>query len=110
MFAIDILKIFTQPDFYSAKAVVPFLCASVFFSNAYFIVSIGINITKKVQHTIWITVFSALINIALNFLLTPVYGPVGAAFCIMSANLLIFLLTYIISQKYYPVDYKYKEC
>jgi O-antigen/teichoic acid export membrane protein len=107
MFSIDILKVFTQPDFYSAKAVVPFLCASVFFTNAYFIVSIGINITKKVQHTIWITIVAALVNIGLNFILTPAYGPVGAAFCIMFANFLIFLLTYIISQKYYKIDYKY---
>ncbi len=107
MFSLDILKVFTQPDFYSAKAVVPFLCASVFFTNAYFIVSIGINITKKLQHTIWITIFSALVNIGLNFMLTPAYGAVGTAFCIMFANFLIFILTYFISQKYYKVDYKY---
>ena len=51
MFSIDILKVFTQPNFYAARAVVPFLCTSVFLSSAYFIVSIGINITKKLQHT-----------------------------------------------------------
>ena len=66
MFSLDILKVFTQPDFYSAKVVVPFLCTSVFFTNAYFIVSIGINITKKLQHTIWITIFSALVNIGVK--------------------------------------------
>lgn len=109
MFSIDILKVFTQPDFYSAKAVVPFLCASVFFTNAYFLVSIGINITKKVQHTVWITLAAAFFNIGMNFLLTPWLGPVGAAFCIMAANFVIFILTYILSQKYYRVDYKYKK-
>lgn len=109
MFSIDILKVFTQPNFYSAKAVVPFLCTSVFLSSGYFIVSIGINLTKKLQHTIWITVFSALLNIGMNFILTPLFGPVGAAFCIMFANLVIFMLTYYVSQKYYPVDYKLKN-
>lgn len=109
LFAIDILKVFTQPDFYAAKAVVPFLCASVFFTSAYFIVSIGINLTKKLQHTIWITLLAAGVNIGLNFILTPLFGPVGAAFCIMMANFVIFLLTYIISQKYYHVDYKFRK-
>lgn len=109
MFAIDILKVFTQPDFYSAKAVVPFLCTSVFFSSAYFIVSIGINLTKKLQHTIWITMLAAGINVGLNFILTPAFGSVGAAFSIMAANFLIFILTYIVSQKYYHVDYKHKN-
>ncbi len=107
MFSLDILKVFTQPDFYSAKAVVPFLCTSVFLSSAYFIVSIGINLTKKLQHTIWITVVSAVVNICLNFIMTPWFGAVGSAFCIMFANFMIFILTYIMSQKYYPIDYKF---
>ncbi len=107
MFAIDILKVFTQPNYYSAKAVIPFLCLSVVLSSGYFIVSIGINITKKLQHTIWITVAGALTNIMLNFLLTPVQGAVGAAFSIMFANFLILLLTLIISQKAYHIPYRY---
>jgi O-antigen/teichoic acid export membrane protein len=105
MFSIDILKVFTQPEYYSAKVVVPFLCLSVVLSSAYFIVAIGINITKKLQHTIWITVSAAILNIIMNFILTPWLGVVGAALAIMTANLLIFTLTYFISQKFYPVSY-----
>jgi O-antigen/teichoic acid export membrane protein len=109
MFAIDILKVFTRPNYYSAKAVIPFLCLSVVLSNGYFIASIGINITKKLQHTIWITITGATINILLNFLLTPNIGAVGAAFSIMTANFLILTLTIIISQKAYPIPYQYSK-
>lgn len=109
MFAIDILKVFTQPEYYDAKAVVPFLCSSVLFSTAYFIVATGINITKKLQHTIWITVTAAAVNIVLNFFLTPSLGPVGAAFCIMLANFLIMSLTYMLSQKFFYIDFKLKN-
>ena len=107
MFSIDILKVFTQPAYYSAKAVVPFLCMSVVFFSGYFIVSIGIAITKKAQHTIWITLTAAAVNIVMNFLLTPTIGAVGAALSIMTANFLIFMLTLSVSQKLYPVDYGY---
>lgn len=107
MFSIDILKVFTQPAYYSAKAVVPFLCMSVVFFSGYFIVSIGIALTKKAQHTIWITLTAAAVNILMNFLLTPVIGAVGASLSIMTANFLIFLLTLAVSQKLYPVDYGY---
>ncbi len=107
MFSIDILKVFTQPAYYSAKAVVPFLCMSVVFFSGYFIVSIGIAITKKAQHTIWITLTAAAVNIVMNFLLTSTIGAVGAALSIMTANFLIFLLTLSVSQKLYPVDYGY---
>ncbi len=107
MFSIDILKVFTQPAYYSAKAVVPFLCLSVVFFSGYFIVAIGIGITKKARHTIWITLVAAAVNIVMNFILTPAIGAVGAALSIMTANFLIFLLTLIVSQKLYPVDYGY---
>jgi len=107
MFSIDLLKVFTQPAYYSAKAVVPFLCMSVVFFSGYFIVSIGIAVTKKAQHTIWITLTAAAVNIAMNFLLTPAIGAVGAALSIMSANFLIFVLTLSVSQKLYPVNYGY---
>jgi O-antigen/teichoic acid export membrane protein len=105
MFAIDILKVFTQPSYYNAKAVVPFLCFSTIFWTGYFIVAIGINITKKLQHTVWITVTAAIINISLNFIFTPIWGAIGAAFCLMIANLFILVFTYVVSQKYYFVPY-----
>jgi len=107
IFSIDILKVFTQPEYYSAKVVVPFLCMSTVLNSAYFIVAIGINLTKKLQHTIWITISAALLNIGLNFLLIPDYGVIGAAFCLMIANLTIFLLTFFISQKYYPINFRF---
>src|SRR4030095_2475072 len=107
MFSIDILKVFTQPAYYSAKAVVPFLCMSVVFFSGYFIVAIGIGISKKAQHTIWITVLAAALNILMNFLLTPKIGAVGAALSIMTANFLIFLLSLSVSQKLYYIDYDY---
>jgi O-antigen/teichoic acid export membrane protein len=109
MFAIDILKVFTQPAYYSAKAVVPFLCIATVFSSAYFIVSIGISLTKKVQHTIWITISAAAINVFLNFILTPVLGAVGASFSLMLSNFIIFLLTLIMSQKHYFIPYTYTK-
>ncbi|MEO8512476.1 MAG: polysaccharide biosynthesis C-terminal domain-containing protein, partial [Ignavibacteria bacterium] len=107
MFSIDLLKVFTQPAYYSAKAVVPFLCLSVVFFSGYFIVAIGIAITKKARHTIWITLVAAAVNIVMNFLLTPAIGAVGAALSIMTANFLIFILTLSVSQKLYPIDYGY---
>jgi O-antigen/teichoic acid export membrane protein len=107
MFSIDILKVFTQPAYYSAKAVVPFLCMSVVFFSGYFIVAIGIAITKKARHTIWITVTAAIVNILMNILLTPKIGAVGAALSIMTANFLIFGLTLTVSQKLYHINYGY---
>ncbi len=109
MFSIDILKVFTKPAYYSAKAVVPFLCIATVLSSAYFIVAIGIGLTKKAQHTIWITLIGAAVNIILNYFLTPVYGAIGASFALMCAYSVIFVLTLMMSQKHYPIAYNYSK-
>jgi len=109
MFSIDILKVFTQPAYYSAKAVVPFLCLSTVLSSGYFIVQIGIFLTKKMQHTIWITIGAAALNIMMNFILTPRIGAVGAAASILTANFFVLLVTLLMSQKYYPIEYSYAK-
>jgi O-antigen/teichoic acid export membrane protein len=109
MHSIDILKVFTQPSYYSAKAVVPFLCLSTIIWSGYFIVVVGIYLTKKMQHTIWITIGAAAANIVLNFILVPRLGVIGAAFSIMIANLIIFVLTLAVSQRYYEIQYSYKK-
>jgi O-antigen/teichoic acid export membrane protein len=109
LFALDFLKIFTRPAYYSARFVVPFLCMAVVLLSGYFIVSIGIGLTKKVQHTIWITLIGAIINIMLNYLLTPVYGAIGASFALMCSYLVIFILTLLMSQKHYPIPYNYSK-
>lgn len=107
MFSVDILKVFTQPAYYSAKAVVPFLCLATSFSSAYSLAASGISLSKKLFHTIWITVTAASVNIGMNFLLTPVWGAVGAAFSLMTAYLVNFVLVMIFSQKFYPIPYRY---
>lgn len=107
MFSIDVLKILTNPSYYSAKAVVPFLCLSTVMSSAYFLAALGISLTKKLEHTIWITFSGAALNVVLSYILTPRLGAVGASFSIMTANFLILTLTFRISQKYYFIKFDY---
>lgn len=107
IFAGEILKVLTQPAYYSAVYVIPLLCFSAVFTGAYFIAAAGIGLTKKLQHTIWITVVAAAVNILLNTLLTPSLLSVGSAIAILSANFVMFLLTLMTSQKYYKIEHKY---
>jgi O-antigen/teichoic acid export membrane protein len=109
IFSIDILKVFTQPAYYNAKIVVPFLCTSTFFSAGYFLVVLGMNLSKKLVHTIWITITAAITNIILNYALTPWLGAIGASFSVMIANFLIFVLTFRTSQKFYFIPFKYSK-
>jgi O-antigen/teichoic acid export membrane protein len=107
LFSSEILRLLTQPAYYSASVLIPLLCFSSLFTGAYFIAAAGIGLSKKLQHTIWITVIAAVINIGINTLLTPTLLAVGSSIAILAANFTIFFLTLLISQKYYRIEYKY---
>ena len=107
LFAEEILMLFTQPAYYPAKSLIPILCFSYVFIGAYFIANAGIGLTKKLHHTIWITIIAAAVNIAINSLLTPLFLAKGSAVAILAANFTIFFLTLLTSQKYYRIGYKY---
>ncbi|MFI5212165.1 MAG: lipopolysaccharide biosynthesis protein [Ignavibacteria bacterium] len=107
LFSDEILRLLTQPAYYSANSVIPLLCFSSLFIGAYFIANAGIGLTKKLYHTIWITITAAGVNILINALLTPKLLATGSAIAILAANFTIFLLTLLTSQKFYKIEYRY---
>jgi O-antigen/teichoic acid export membrane protein len=106
IFSLEILKIFTTKLYYGASIIVPYLVFSVMSSGVYYIVSIGVNITKKTSHIGWTTMVSAGASIALNFILIPRYGIVGASISSCISTWLSPILLYFVSQHYYPIKYK----
>jgi O-antigen/teichoic acid export membrane protein len=107
LFSNEILRLLTQPAYYSANSIIPLLCFSSLFIGAYFIANAGIGLTKKMYHTIWITITAAGVDIIINSLLTPKLLIIGSAIAILSANFTIFFLTLLTSQKFYKIEYKY---
>lgn len=54
----------------------------------------------KQSASAWATGFGALLNIALNFILIPHYGAVGAAWTTVSTEGFIFVLYYVMIRRY----------
>lgn len=106
IFALEILKILATEPYYRASIVVPYLVFSVISTGTYYIVSIGLNIAKKTFHIGWTMMVSAGINIALNFILIPKYGIIGASVASCASNWVYPILLYFISQHYYPINYR----
>ena len=105
-FSKEILMIATQVEYVEAYKVVGILSYVVIFGGIYYIVSIGVNLTKKTHYISFTTGVAALINIILNFLMIPYLGMVGAAIASLIANSCSVFFLYRISQKYYHIDYE----
>ncbi len=90
----------------SAAPVIPIVAISIVFYGMYYIFSIGINIKRKTWlASIYIGV-AALLNIALNLVLIPSYGIIGAAASTFLAYAVLAMLAYLVNQKMYPIRFE----
>lgn len=105
--ALLILKILTTPTFYPSYIYSPVIGLYLVINALYFIVGIGIILSKKVKIYLPISITSAVINITLNYILIPPFGIYGAAWATVVTFLLFCVLTYIYAEKYYYIGYPF---
>jgi O-antigen/teichoic acid export membrane protein len=92
----------------SSRVVGPLAFAAVAF-GAYIVVAIGVGRAKRTQFNWVVTGAAALVNIALNLLLIPPYGMMGAAIATVAAYSTMFVGMVWWSQHIYPVPYQWRR-
>jgi O-antigen/teichoic acid export membrane protein len=108
LFSKEIIMLFTTPEYYGGYTVIPILVPAVLLSGMY-IFAPGLAIAKKTKTIAFINICAALINTVLNFLLIPIWGINGSAFATFISAFVSFLLYLIMSNRYYPIPYKWKK-
>ncbi len=107
LFAEEIVKLLAlKTDYYPAYAVVPLIVFAYVFSGMRNITSLGMMLKKKTNYIGMLTLFFAVFNIALNFLLIPAYGIMAAAFTTLLSFVLFYLSAQIISNKFYSIPFE----
>ena len=96
-----------DPRWHDVATVIAFTALGVFLQGFYLLTSIGLNITKQTQYYPVATISAAGANIALNFLLIPRYGLVGAAWANGAGYAVQALLGFMFSQRVYPIAYEW---
>jgi O-antigen/teichoic acid export membrane protein len=102
----ELLHLLTTPEFYVVANVIPILVLALLFSNMYVFMP-GIGIRKKTHLIFLISLVAAVLNIALNYLLIPFFGMLGAALATAIGYFLAFLSFVFFSQKLYYVPHKW---
>jgi O-antigen/teichoic acid export membrane protein len=98
-----------DPDFAESSRVVgPLAFAAVAF-GAYIVVAIGVGRARRTQFNWVVTGAAAGVNIALNLLLIPPYGMMGAAVATVSAYATMFVGMAWWAQRIYPVPYQWRR-
>ncbi len=97
------------PAFAEASRVVgPLAFAAVAF-GAYIVVAIGVGRARRTQFNWVVTGAGAAVNVALNLLLIPPYGMMGAAVATIAAFSTMFVGMAWWAQRIYPVPYQWRR-
>ena len=102
----DLLDVMTKGMFVEAAPIVAWTAVAVLFQGVYLLTSIGLNLTKQTKYYPVATLSAAAANLALNFLLIPRYGLLGAAWANVAAYALQAAIAFRFSQRFYPLAYE----
>lgn len=106
IFAPELMKFFTQPAYYKAAQLVPFLLMSVYFSGILNF-SPGVFVKNRTILIVYINLAMFAANVLLNILLVKAFGVVGAAFATMLSSLLYFGLYQAIGNRMYRIPHSW---
>ena len=101
----DILQYIIGADYRVGLKVVPIVMAAEIMMGIYFNLSFWYKLIDK---TIWGAVFSGigcLVLIAINVIFVPIYGYMACAWAGFAGYGTAMILSYIVGQKKYPIDY-----
>lgn len=103
---IDLLKFLVGGEsYYEGLVTVPILLAGYLFLGMYYNFSVWFKLTDKTYYGTLITVGGAILTIALNFTLIPLWGYVGSSWASLACYFSMAMACYWIGQKHYPIPY-----
>lgn len=106
MFFLPVLRHFIAPRYWEGLQVVPIVMIAEFFFGIFFNLSLWYKLTDR---TIWGTWFSLIglgVTLIGNILFVPAYGYMACAWSAFACYGVMMVLSYLIGQKKYPIDYK----
>ncbi len=98
---------FFGKDFGKSTQIVPLIAGAYIFHAMYLVQLPGVYLKEKSGWVAIVRGIGALSNIALNFLLIPKYGIVGAASATFIAFFLMAVFMYFLNTRIFPVKYEW---
>ena len=107
----DVLKpyIVRSEDYWEAMWIVPLILIANLCLGIYHNLSVWYKVTDRTKFGAYISVFGAVITLALNFWLIPIMEYRGSAIATLVAYASMMAASYYYGQKYYPIPYNLKK-
>ncbi len=102
---IEALQIIIGPLYRESLIVVPVISMGYLLLGIFINQSIWYKVDDKTIYGAWITIAGAVVTIFGNILFVPKYGYMAAAWSHIGCYLTMVIISYLVGQKYYPINY-----
>jgi len=107
----DFIKGFLGSEYHDERGflVVSILLLANLFLGIYYNLSIWYKLTEKTKYGAYLSIFGAIITLALNFILIPIIGFVGSAWATLACYFSMTVTSYYLGKKHFLVPYNIKR-
>jgi O-antigen/teichoic acid export membrane protein len=106
---LDVWKYIEGPAYRKGLGVVPILLLANIALGIYYNLAVWYKITAKLHWGIAITLFGAVLTLAINYVFIPEYGMWACAWATLICYTSMMIISYMAGQKYFPVPYPMKK-
>lgn len=99
------LSFFVGKEFGQSSIYVMWIALGYAFNGMYLMISSFIFYAQKTSYLAWVTLFTAIFNLILNYFLIRENGAIGAAQATTIIYLIKFILTWVLSSKVYKMPW-----
>jgi O-antigen/teichoic acid export membrane protein len=92
--------------YHAAEPVIPVVAVSIVLYGVYILFTTGISIRRKTWLAAAFMSAAAAANLALNLMLIPLYGSMGAAVATFVGYVVLALFAYVVNQRIYPIPFE----
>jgi O-antigen/teichoic acid export membrane protein len=103
----EVLAIMATPAFHDAYKVIPLIALSYVLYGCFQLLGVGLGLMAKTRYSALIVTVAAILNLGLNYLLIPDYGMMGAAWATLISYLVLAVLSFVVSRRFYAVNYEW---
>jgi O-antigen/teichoic acid export membrane protein len=103
----EIVQIVSQPEFWPAATLLPFLLVSPLLSGIDYCFQTGVLIEKRTISMFYASFIKGAVSLALLFYLVPRYGVQGAACAGALGGLFAISVTGLVAQRLHPIPYDF---
>ncbi|HEX5593112.1 MAG TPA: oligosaccharide flippase family protein [Solirubrobacterales bacterium] len=107
LFSRWIVRALADPKFFDSYEVIGLISAAVTLYALYLVLVVILGRTGRTEFNLPAAIGALVVNVALNLLLVPPLGIVGAGLALVASYLVVLGLMYVFTQRLFPVPYEW---